>query len=777
MGRLRHKYDKKLVNEALDELYSACDAIENTNTDIEKGIKTILNARGSENIKIDFTIITNYQSQVIDYIENIGTDIKRKQEEIEEYDSASGWKKFWNTFAMGGLKLIEGIAVVGEQLTDGVVSITGFLVGIFSSKFKDSCAEFVKKDHVGDSFYNAYETGWLQDVNKYSVMSHQSTAANILKGVGTATGYIVIGAATGGIGAAGAATSLGISATAAAVGGIGSGTQRGLQAGQSFDQAFGQGVKQGAVAAGTTLVLGGLANKLAASGRLTPAFDSIDDLSSATSSAKGAINTVQSALANGGDEMAAVAKDLGKMSQQLDDVLAFADDAMLNGGKTSLTHAKEAFKSAKELSNTAKTLTESAKMAGLSDDIITQLDDVSKSVSSVATNAKLAQKAVAGTQTFAETGKIGQTLGKAGDKMFETVGKIGSKLPNGIQTAANGAISVTSKALGNISHVATNAIATGAGAVVAGNTNTPTNYNNYLNQNDIANDNSDNINTDTDTSKIPPTATETFQHETTPEPDNSIDTIATQKKPTGVQNNQYYPYSNGESESSTSIKGEEVKLPEDSTSTSTNINNENGVPGSTNTNYESGNSSSTNNNPENVINRTDDIVGSVNLGNSTNPSSHSALTTPENIIESTDTEMSDEMSETLLDAAGDISGSLSNIASSSPINIPTSSTPITSTNTRGSSGSSVIPLAAGLGAASIAGIGTKAYLDRKENKEENNESSIDMEEWEEDIDSVNIEYDEDMESDYLSPVDEYAYQEEPQESYQAVNSSELASMQ
>ena len=36
---------------------------------------------------------------------------------------------------------------------------------------------------------------------------------------------------------------------------------------------------------------------------------------------------------------------------------------------------------------------------------------------------------------------------------------------------------------------------------------------------------------------------------------------------------------------------------------------------------------------------------------------------------------------------------------------------------------------------------------------------------------------EDEERDYLNPTDEYAYQEEPIESYEAVNSSELASMQ
>ena len=37
-------------------------------------------------------------------------------------------------------------------------------------------------------------------------------------------------------------------------------------------------------------------------------------------------------------------------------------------------------------------------------------------------------------------------------------------------------------------------------------------------------------------------------------------------------------------------------------------------------------------------------------------------------------------------------------------------------------------------------------------------------------------YDEDNESDYLTPADEYAFQEDVVESYEATNSSELPSM-
>ena len=119
----------------------------------------------------------------------------------------------------------------------------------------------------------------------------------------------------------------------------------------------------------------------------------------------------------------------------------------------------------------------------------------------------------------------------------------------------------------------------------------------------------------------------------------------------------------------------------------------------------------------------------------------------------------------------------------SSVNIPTSSNPIKSTVSKDNN---MIPLMAGLGAAALAGLGTKAYLDRKENKD--NEEEIEAEEWQEDeeLSLENENYDLGMEeSDYLTPDDEFAYQpdgivaavgddEEDEDKYEAVNSSDLA---
>ena len=127
-----------------------------------------------------------------------------------------------------------------------------------------------------------------------------------------------------------------------------------------------------------------------------------------------------------------------------------------------------------------------------------------------------------------------------------------------------------------------------------------------------------------------------------------------------------------------------------------------------------------------------------------------------------------------------MSGSFSEIVGGNEYtNIPTSASPITTTTTTGTK-KSIIPVIAGLGSAAVAGIGTKAFLDKKEEANEETED-FEAEEWTEE-DQLDIDYSEAMEEDrdYLDPSDEFAYQEgeeEPTESYEAVNSSELASMQ
>ena len=110
------------------------------------------------------------------------------------------------------------------------------------------------------------------------------------------------------------------------------------------------------------------------------------------------------------------------------------------------------------------------------------------------------------------------------------------------------------------------------------------------------------------------------------------------------------------------------------------------------------------------------------------------------------------------------------------VDIPTLSQPITSP-TQTTTKKSAIPVIAGLSAAAVAGIGTKAYLDKKEENDEEDDE-LTTEEWEGD-ESTDFNYGDDIygeDSDYLTPADEYAFQEDAIESYEATNSSELPSM-
>ncbi len=111
--------------------------------------------------------------------------------------------------------------------------------------------------------------------------------------------------------------------------------------------------------------------------------------------------------------------------------------------------------------------------------------------------------------------------------------------------------------------------------------------------------------------------------------------------------------------------------------------------------------------------------------------------------------------------------------------IPSSPTPLPqSPTTHKSTGNSIIPIAAGLSAAAAAGLGAKAYMDRKKNDEYDEEEDFDTEEWDEDADNLEIEYNDSSEKEeYLDEDDDYGYQAMENEKYGARSSQELADLQ
>ena len=127
--------------------------------------------------------------------------------------------------------------------------------------------------------------------------------------------------------------------------------------------------------------------------------------------------------------------------------------------------------------------------------------------------------------------------------------------------------------------------------------------------------------------------------------------------------------------------------------------------------------------------------------------------------------------------------SIKNVIDNSKIHtttIPKSNTPINSNTKSGGGGSSVIPISAGLTAAAAAGLGAKAYLDRKNNNDNGSSDEINTDEWTGD-ESVDIKYDDssdNQEENTLDADDDYSYQPaEETEKYDAKANNELKDLQ
>ena len=106
----RYVYNAALVQNTIDTLHAAVDSLETTDETVEKGIEMIMYANGAEVMDIDFSQITNYHIQVVEYIDAMTNELRRKAQEIEEYQSAPWYKKLFSTIGMGALKIVEGLA-------------------------------------------------------------------------------------------------------------------------------------------------------------------------------------------------------------------------------------------------------------------------------------------------------------------------------------------------------------------------------------------------------------------------------------------------------------------------------------------------------------------------------------------------------------------------------------------------------------------------------------------------------------------------------------------
>lgn len=761
----RYTYNASLVSETIDTLNSACKTLDNTNVDIKKGINMIYNARGAENMNIDFSPITGYQSQVIDVIDEMRTELVKKSKEIEEYENAPWYKKLFSTIGMGALKIIEGFIAVNENVIDGHVALVGWIGGLFSSEFQDSCGEFIKKDWVGDTTAKWYEEGWLKGLNKYSAMSHQSSAANILKGVGNAVGYVALSCIpyVGFI----------VSTAAATMGAIGSGTQAGLQEGMSYNQAFGKGAKQGAVALATSLITKGIGNKLSGAGNAVT--NSIDDVGRAASTAKNTFTGLKAALANGGDDIAALLDDA---AGALDDVANFADDALLSGGTTAQT-ASAAFKSAKNLTSTLDKLKTAATAAGYGDDIINSIDEMAAAAKTTQSAASAAKNLIANTSSVTN-GKFGDAVKNVGSKIpgskavTSTVSKIAAN-PT-VQKAVT-TLSTATQAAAKASPALTSAVSTTAGVLASGtlgDNQTSTAYRQFVEESQtvspamsLYNDAQQSVMDNKPTAATAEQAQQNLQNlqnqgftpgsssTNTTSTVTSTDTTTTPVSTPASQTS----YTPSGSTGSYNVNVDPIELPTypGGTDGTTGSNTTNTTP-STNTdngqNYRP-------TQPENITNNyptADDVVSNVTIDNNpTNDNTVPSSTKVDSLVTDTNTNVTKvTTSDNVLNTFGDVSSSVSGL--STKTNVPSSSAPLFSEN--GTSKSTLVPLGAGLGAASVAGIGAKAYMDKHDKSDEDIEK-LETEDW---TNQENMEFDYGIdealeEADYLSPTDELAFTE------------------
>ena len=130
-------------------------------------------------------------------------------------------------------------------------------------------------------------------------------------------------------------------------------------------------------------------------------------------------------------------------------------------------------------------------------------------------------------------------------------------------------------------------------------------------------------------------------------------------------------------------------------------------------------------------------------------------------------EVTTEDYEEATDSISSIIGSGSNFTK-----LPTSNNAIKSGS---SSGNAVIPVIAGLSAAAAAGIGAKAYMDRKNNND-NGEDDFEADEWTGE-DNLDIDYNDGIEEDQYLDDDSDFGEAETTEKYGARNNDELADLQ
>ena len=253
----RYECSPEEVQEACDELSNISNkSIQAISDEIGKNVTIINNATSGY---VDVTNMNTYAPLVQESITNLISVLDKQAQMIEDYNNGTVVEKMMGTGTMAILNLTEGLAKFTEDIVDAGANILSG-VGTFCGFDMEAVELWAAKDHVGEFFDDAFENGALNWVEKYSIYSHESTAAEIFKGIGTTIPYIAL-----------AATGVGIAVEAGVAGaaGFGRGSTNYQQehlvydanGEASFDDTYStgsmmwEGTKQGVLDAATTVLM------------------------------------------------------------------------------------------------------------------------------------------------------------------------------------------------------------------------------------------------------------------------------------------------------------------------------------------------------------------------------------------------------------------------------------------------------------------------------------------------------------------------------------------
>lgn len=357
------------INNLYDELNSIkTGPIETARQDCRDAIKRLNSVKGMEYVgTIGEESFDSIYDEICSAVDIIKQQVEGKVADMDAYSNAKWYEKVGSTATMTLFKAGEGFLSVFESIGDGLVSVAGFVGGGLGAKgFQEGCAKIIQKSLSHDLFNFYYNS----DFAKASAYTEDSGAASIVKIAGQTGAYLLLGGFASG--AAGKLASSGsklvqgagkflasttrTNTSIAAVGGLGQGTETGLNAGLDYNTAFGKGAKQALVQGGTAYIFGRLGEKAQKSAATKSAQNDLAAAQKEASSAEAAVSKAKQGVTEA--ETA-----LGKAEKGVADARATLAEA-----KIDVTDANEAVKLAQNSKYQGYTdsLTKTGQKAGAS---------------------------------------------------------------------------------------------------------------------------------------------------------------------------------------------------------------------------------------------------------------------------------------------------------------------------------------------------------------------------------------------------------------------------